>query len=103
PARLAGLALVAPGGRQPGARAMSAAPRRSARHGLERLLSKAGHCSRSQARALIQAGRVRVNGVVIVDPEAWFDAARDEIAVDGRVVGGERRRYLALHKPRGYV
>ena len=73
------------------------------RRGLERCLSKLGVCSRTQARAWILAGRVRVNGVVIVDPEAWFDPARDEFAVDGRAVGRERKLYLALHKPRGYL
>lgn len=87
---------------------MSAPRRHSARHGLERLLSKAGLCSRTQARAFIVAGRVRVNGVVIVDPEAWFDTARDEIALDGRVVVGRAASgaaplHVALHKPRGYV
>jgi pseudouridine synthase len=92
--------------------------RKRGRHELERLLSKAGHCSRLQARALIAAGRVSVNGVVILDPLAWFDA-RDAIVVDGKALaglargradtgakagsGGVARRVLALHKPRGYV
>jgi len=77
--------------------------RPGARHGLERLLSKAGVGSRAQARAWIEAGRVRVNGVVILDPEAWFDAARDAITLDGRALGALEARTLALHKPRGYV
>lgn len=82
---------------------MSGRPPRGAQHGLERLISKAGLGSRTQAREWIRAGRVRVNGVVIVDPEAWFDAARDEIRLDGRKLELAQRRYLALHKPRGYV
>lgn len=75
----------------------------SARRGLERILSKMGVCSRSEGRALVRAGRVRVNGVVIVDPDAWFDPEQDEIAVDGRVVGARQQLYYALHKPRGYI
>ena len=71
--------------------------------GLERLLSKAGLGSRAQARAWIEAGRVRVNGVVIVDPEAWFDPERDAIAVDGRPLRARAKLYYALHKPRGYL
>lgn len=78
-----------------------------ARHGLERLLSKAGVCSRTRAREFIVAGRVRVNGVVIVDPEAWFDSARDAITLDGRPIGTSvtqaERVVIALHKPRGHV
>lgn len=77
--------------------------RRSGAHELERLLSKAGVGSRAQARAWIVAGRVRVNGVVIVDPEAWFDGARDAIALDGKRVVLAKSRYLALHKPTGHV
>lgn len=73
------------------------------RRGLERCLSKLGVCSRAQAREWIQAGRVRVNGVVIVDPEAWFDPEQDEFAIDGRAVLASRRLYYALHKPRGYL
>ncbi|MBI5362909.1 MAG: rRNA pseudouridine synthase [Planctomycetes bacterium] len=82
------------------------AGRAGGRHELERLLSKAGACSRKVARAAIEAGRVRVNGVVIVDPLAWFDGRRDRIALDGAPLAPaskEGRRYLALNKPTGYV
>ncbi|MBK7877261.1 MAG: rRNA pseudouridine synthase [Planctomycetes bacterium] len=96
------------GGAGGGARGPGRTPggRSSGRHELERLLSKAGFCSRAQARELVLAGRVRVNGVVIVDPEAWFDLVRDAVVVDGRAIAPARtegRRYLALHKPRGCV
>lgn len=81
------------------------APRRPThvRRGLDRILSKAGHCSRTVARELVRAGRVRVNGVVILDPDAWFDPERDEFTVDGRALGGSSLVYAALHKPRGYL
>jgi 23S rRNA pseudouridine2605 synthase len=71
--------------------------------GLERILSKAGLCSRNVARTWIGAGRVRVNGVVIVDPDAWFDPVRDDVRLDGRRVNLARKLYYALHKPRGYL
>lgn len=71
--------------------------------GLERILSKAGACSRTQARAWIAAGRVRVNGVPIVDPDAWFDPDRDRITLDGKPLAREARLYVALHKPIGYL
>ena len=73
------------------------------RRGLERLLSKMGLCSRTEARALIRAGRVRVNGAVIVYPEAWFDADQDDIAVDGKRLAAKEKLYGVLHKPRGYL
>lgn len=71
--------------------------------GLARILSKAGLASRTQAAALIRTGRVRVNGAVILDPEAWFDPERDAITVDGRRLGARDKLYFLLHKPRGYM
>lgn len=71
--------------------------------GLERILSKSGACSRKQAREWIAAGRVSVNGVRIVDPDAWFDPSRDRIVLDGRRLALEKKLYFALHKPRGYL
>lgn len=73
------------------------------RRGLDRILSKLGVCSRTEARTLVRARRVRVNGVVIVDPDAWFDPERDEIAVDGQRIKAQEKLYYALHKPRGYI
>jgi len=75
----------------------------SPRHGLARVLSKLGVCSRSQAQALVRAGRVRVNGRIVRDPETPADAARDRIAVDGDEVSAREKIHLALNKPRGYV
>ena len=73
------------------------------RHGLARVLSKLGVCSRSQAQALVREGRVTLNGRVVRDPETPADAARDRIAVDGEEIAARKKIYLALNKPRGYV
>jgi len=66
-------------------------------------LSKLGYCSRSQARALIQARRVTLNGVRRRDPETPVDLATDRIEVDGATVTGRASLYLMLNKPRGLV
>ena len=71
--------------------------------GLARALSKLGYCSRSQARGLIQAGRVRVNGVPRRDPEWRVNLERDRLQVDEQAVRGEAKVYLMLNKPRGLV
>ena len=70
---------------------------------LARALSKLGHCSRSQAVALVEAGRVRVDGVVRREPSLRLDLDRARIEVDGTPVGARRTVYLALNKPRGLV
>jgi 23S rRNA pseudouridine2605 synthase len=67
------------------------------------VLSKRGLCSRTQAQALIRAGRVRVDGRIVRDPEAPTDGARVAITVDGAAVAAAGKVYLMLNKPRGYV
>jgi 23S rRNA pseudouridine2605 synthase len=62
-----------------------------------------GVCSRSQAAAMIQAGRVRLNGVVKRNPEAPVHFGVDCIEVDGRVSVDAEKVYWMLNKPRGAV
>ena len=71
---------------------------------LQKLISSHGLASRRTAESWIEAGLVRVNGVVArlgdkADPE------RDEILVNGTLLRpkAETRTYLMLNKPRGYV
>jgi pseudouridine synthase len=70
---------------------------------LQKLLSAAGVASRRAAERLIVEGRVTVNGQTVT---ALGVRARseDDIRVDGvRLKGPEKRRYILLNKPRGYV
>ena len=67
------------------------------------MLSKAGIASRTQAAALVAAGRVTLNGRTERDPERPVDLARDRITLDGVAVDARERVYLALNKPRGLV
>ena len=82
----------------------AAAPTNSApRYGLARVLSKLGLCSRTQAQALVRAGRVHVNDKIVRDPESPTDAQRDRIALDGEAIAAVEKVYVMLNKPRGYV
>jgi 23S rRNA pseudouridine2605 synthase len=77
---------------------------RASRVSLERALSKLGLASRSEARTLILAGRVHVNGRPATDPAARVTPEHIAIAIDGE--SAPRRSAavtIALHKPRGYV
>ncbi len=73
------------------------------RHGLARVLSKQGLCSRSEAARWIQAGRVAVDGRVVLDPEFPIHGERQRIVVDGQPLASRQRIYLVLNKPRGLV
>jgi len=71
---------------------------------LARALSKFGVCSRAEAERWIVAGRVSVDGEVVLWPARRIDPRRHKVKVDGRRVGDETERVvLALHKPPGYV
>lgn len=70
---------------------------------LQKVLSRFGVASRRAAEAMISAGRVVVNGVVVDRPGVKV-TDEDLILIDGKPLRkGSPRLYLALHKPRGYV
>jgi len=73
------------------------------RHGLARVLSKRGVCSRSQAEQWIRAGRVALDGRVVRDPERPVAQGQGGITVDGRPIDEPARVYLMFNKPRGLV
>ena len=70
---------------------------------IQKILSSRGVCSRRTAEEYLKQGRVAVNGVTAglgdqADPDT------DRITVDGTpIAAADRRTYLMLHKPRGYV
>ena len=66
-------------------------------------MSKLGYCSRSEARDLVSAGRVQVNGIVARNPDHAVNPKRDRITVDGREIEPNAPVYLMLNKPRGLV
>lgn len=70
---------------------------------LDRVLSKAGIGSRTDARSWIGAGRVAVNGKTIQSPDLWVDVQCDRVTLDGRPLAAPQKRYLLLYKPKGYL
>lgn len=89
---------------------MASAPRRpsspsaqGARHGLARVLSKRGVCSRTQAEQWIRAGRVAVDGQTVRDPQYPIANAQTRLTIDGQDAAAPARVYLMLNKPRGMV
>ncbi len=70
---------------------------------LQKIISSAGIASRRKAEELIAKGKVTVNGeVAFVGQSA--DANKDDIIVDGvKVKIQDKKVYIMLNKPRGYV
>lgn len=70
---------------------------------LDRVLSRFGLSSRTAAREAIAAGRVKVNGRVVRDPERWTDPRAETVHVDGNRLKRARRIYLLFYKPKGVI
>lgn len=71
---------------------------------LNKILAQAGVTSRRGGDRLIADGHVAINGVVTRELATLADPTVDVITVDGRPIpSAETKRYVLLHKPRGYV
>jgi pseudouridine synthase len=71
---------------------------------LHKLLAERGLASRRAAEGLISAGRVSVNGSIVIELGLKVDAAKDSIIIDGQPLPEPPRlRYILLNKPVGYL
>ena len=71
---------------------------------LQKIIAASGIASRRKAEEIIAAGRVTLNGKVVVEQGTKADPQRDEICVNGKPLKSrERLLYFLLHKPKGYV
>ena len=69
---------------------------------LDKLIAGAGAATRSEAKKLIRAGRVTVDGRPAADPAAHCDTT-SEVRLDGERVVWQEYLYLMLNKPAGYL
>ena len=70
---------------------------------LQKVLAHAGIASRRHAEELMRQGQVRVNGKVVSELGTQVDPQHDRIQVNGKTVRVEKKKYVILHKPRGYL
>ena len=69
---------------------------------LNKYISNSGVCSRRDADKLISDGRVTVNGEVTTELGHKV-SPDDDVRYDGQRLNPERKVYLLLNKPRGFV
>lgn len=70
---------------------------------IAKIMARAGVASRRDAERMVEEGRVRLNGKLLVSPAVVVSLA-DKIEVDGVEIGGiERTRLWIYHKPIGLV
>ena len=69
---------------------------------LNKYLSNAGVCSRREADDFIQAGAVKVNGIVITELGTKITRA-DNVTYNDKPIQLESKVYVLLNKPKGFV
>jgi 23S rRNA pseudouridine2605 synthase len=71
---------------------------------LQKYMAACGVASRRKCEEIIQQGRVKVNGAVIYELGFKVVSGKDEVLVDNKQIEKEERKvYIALNKPEGYV
>ena len=70
---------------------------------LQKVMAHAGVASRRKSEEIIKEGRVKVNGEVVTEMGVKVEPEVDEIEVDGEIISKEKRVYILLYKPLGYV
>lgn len=71
---------------------------------INKYIASCGICSRRKAEEYIVQGRVWVNGKKITDLSVQINEISDEVCLDHKqIVLEEKKIYLMLNKPRGYI
>jgi 23S rRNA pseudouridine2605 synthase len=71
---------------------------------LQKYLAECGLASRRKSEELITAGKVSVNGAVVIKLGIKIDPVKDKIEINGKPVKAkEPKIYIKLYKPRGVV
>ena len=79
-----------------------AAPKQEGEIRLNRYIAQSGLCSRREADELIADGKVTVNGVVVTEMGTKVQPT-DEVCVNESRVVSEKKVYILMNKPKGYV
>ncbi len=69
---------------------------------LNRFIAQSGLCSRREADDYIRAGLVSVNGTIVTELGTKV-MPTDEVKFNDSRIEGEKKVYLVLNKPKGYV
>ena len=71
---------------------------------LQKYIAMSGAASRRAAEAMIEEGRVSVNGTVVRELGTKVEIGADSVSLDGKKIKPEiKKYYIMLNKPVGYV
>jgi len=70
---------------------------------LQKYIAQSGITSRRKAEELITSGHVEVNGKKVIKLGMQVDPNKDRVSVNNKVISFEKKTYLSLNKPAGYI
>lgn len=70
---------------------------------LDKIIADSGIASRKEAKELVRAGRVKVNGIIAASADAKYDTQNCTVLVDGQPIDYSRFRYIMMNKPNGVL
>lgn len=71
---------------------------------INKYIASCNVCSRRKAETYITAGKVKLNGKIVLELATDVDEAKDVVEVDGKIIHLEQKKvYIMLNKPKGYV
>ncbi len=72
---------------------------------INRYLAMCGVASRRASDQLVEAGRVMINGSIIMEPGLKVDPSVDEVIVDGRMLAlpEGKKVYILFNKPKNVI
>ncbi|MDR1552496.1 MAG: rRNA pseudouridine synthase [Prevotellaceae bacterium] len=69
---------------------------------LNKFIANSGICSRREADTFIKTGLVSVNGIIVTELGVKI-SPEDEVMFNGERLHGERKVYIVMNKPKGFV
>ncbi len=71
---------------------------------LSKYLARNGAASRRRSEELVRSGRVKVNGITVLEPQHTVVPGVDTVVLDGRLLSSNIKHInIALYKPIGYI
>lgn len=70
---------------------------------LQKYMSECGIASRRKCEEYIEQGLVKVNGEVVTELGTKIEEGVDTVEFSGKILGTEKKVYILLNKPVGYV
>lgn len=69
---------------------------------LNKYIASCGFCSRRKADEYIEAGKVKVNGELVIEPGLLINQ-KDKVCVNNSLIKPENLTYIRYYKPAGYI